>query len=438
MKNIKIIIITLIIVVLLSNFNVFALNEDFNAYITSTNNIYANNHKQVTVNNKDYVLIDSLKEFEEFMLSKALAYEEYSYALINIPYTNENKVELNNLLKNFKIDLAANDAYIAYIYSGRAWSISSTMYNGQASFLIELRYYFSDYYKNQAEDEKRIKEILSQIITDKMYAHEKLKAIHDYIVNSYQYDTDYDNYYIKDLLDEGKGVCQAYSLLTYKMLKLSNIPVKYIVGEGYNGSSYGSHAWNMVNLGGYWFNLDVTWDDPLPDVKGRVLYDYYMINDEELKKDHIPSNEYTYPVAYKSYKEYINDFNLNEAAIIRDKTTDGINIKIRDSYVDFTNTSQTPVIVAGRTLVPIRAVFENLGYDVSYDSKTFTATISDGKSVVKIVSNQDVAMVNGIEKKLEVSARVLNNRILVPVRFISEAFGNIVLWDDVNKVVIIH
>lgn len=66
---------------------------------------------------------------------------------------------------------------------------------------------------------------------------------------------------------------------------------------------------------------------------------------KELKKDHTPSNEYTYPNANKSYEEYINEFTKSELKLIKNKTTDGINIKIRDSYVDFKTTVQAPIIV---------------------------------------------------------------------------------------------
>lgn len=390
------------------------------------------------INEKNYTVIDSIEEYEEFMSKRVLSFEEHANAIINIPLTTNNYIEVEELIKGFKSDIATNDAYMAYIVSGRSWSIGSVMLNGEYVIKAEMGFSYTDFYKNQTVEDKRIKEILSQIITDKMYAHEKVRAIHDYIVKNYKYDTGFNNYYIKEMLDEGKGVCQAYSLLTYKMLKLSNIPVKYITGMADNGSGYGSHAWNMVNLGGYWFNLDVTWDDPIPDVKGRVLHDYYMLTDKEFYKDHTPSNEYTYPSAYKSYEEYINEFTKNESKLIKNKTTDGVNIKIRDSYVDFTSTGQAPVNVAGRTLVPIRAVFEQLGYEVKYDAKTSTATISDGKTTILIVSNNDIALINGIKKKLDVNATVLNSRILVPVRFISEAFNNIVIWDAENNTVIIH
>ncbi|QSX07344.1 copper amine oxidase N-terminal domain-containing protein [Sedimentibacter sp. zth1] len=64
--------------------------------------------------------------------------------------------------------------------------------------------------------------------------------------------------------------------------------------------------------------------------------------------------------------------------------------------------------------------------------------MTDGETIVSVVSNNDIALINGVEKKMDVCATVLNGRILVPVRFISEAFNNVVIWDGENSTVIIH
>lgn len=390
------------------------------------------------INDMDYPVVNSIDEYKDFLINGALSFKDNLNAIINIPLTTENLFEVNKIIGDFSAGNELNDAYIKHIITGKSWSVVATMVNGEYVLYVKYSFNYSEMYLNQDEDNKRIKEILSQIITDDMYAHEKVKAIHDYIVKNFRYDTSYKNYYIKEMLDEGKGVCQAYSLLTYRMLSLANVPVKFIVGKADTGSKIEGHSWNMVNLGGYWFNLDVTWDDPIPDVKGRIKYKYYMLTDDVFRKNHMPSKLYTYPSANKNYYEYLNEFAQNESNLIKNKTNDGVNIKIRDSYVDFTSTGQVPVVLKGRTLVPIRAVFEQLGYDVSYDIETSTATITDGETIVSIISNNDIALVNGVEKKMDVCATVLNGRILVPVRFISEAFNNIVIWDGENSTVIIH
>ena len=54
-----------------------------------------------------------------------------------------------------------------------------------------------------------------------------------------------------------------------------------------NSDGAEGHAWNLVKLDDEWFSLDVTWDDPVPDVEGRVKYGYFLINDEILGYTHM-------------------------------------------------------------------------------------------------------------------------------------------------------
>ncbi|MBE7053618.1 MAG: hypothetical protein E7391_05010 [Ruminococcaceae bacterium] len=98
---------------------------------------------------------------------------------------------------------------------------------------------------------------------------------------------------------------------------------------------------------------------------------------------------------------------------------------------------QNPVIIDGRTLVPVRAIFEGLGAQVEWDDSVKTAIGKrDGKEI-KIQINNTVAKVNGADITLDVPAQLINSRTMVPVRFISEALGEKVDWDGNTKTVII-
>jgi hypothetical protein len=98
---------------------------------------------------------------------------------------------------------------------------------------------------------------------------------------------------------------------------------------------------------------------------------------------------------------------------------------------------QSPVNVDGRTMVPLRAIFESLGAKVEWDSstQTVTATKDDIKVVLTINSNE--AWVNGNKVMLDVPAKLINEKTMVPIRFVSEALGADVKWDDYSKSVII-
>lgn len=101
-----------------------------------------------------------------------------------------------------------------------------------------------------------------------------------------------------------------------------------------------------------------------------------------------------------------------------------------DLYVDTTKveTDTPPTVVDGRTLVPVRAIFEAIGATVTWDAATNTATGIRGDVVVSIQIENTTAYVNGEPRTLDVPAQLINNRTMVPARFISESMGCDVTW----------
>ena len=94
-----------------------------------------------------------------------------------------------------------------------------------------------------------------------------------------------------------------------------------------------------------------------------------------------------------------------------------------------------PTIVSGRTLVPLRAIFEALGATVDWDDATQTVTSEKGETKISLTINSNIMTVNGEEKTLDVPATLIDSRTLVPVRAISESFGLQVGWDGDNNIV---
>lgn len=87
-----------------------------------------------------------------------------------------------------------------------------------------------------------------------------------------------------------------------------------------------------------------------------------------------------------------------------------------------------PTIVNDRTMVPLRPIFEALGATVEWDGETSTCTATKGETVVKLTVGADVMYVCGEEKKLDEKAFILNERTMVPLRAVSEAFDCKVYW----------
>jgi Copper amine oxidase N-terminal domain len=100
--------------------------------------------------------------------------------------------------------------------------------------------------------------------------------------------------------------------------------------------------------------------------------------------------------------------------------------------------SDVPAIVSGdRVLVPLRGVFEDLGAQVSFDEASGVATASLGASTVKITLGSKIARVNDQPRTMDVAAREIAGRVMVPLRFVSQALGVSVDYDEQSNSVVI-
>ena len=99
---------------------------------------------------------------------------------------------------------------------------------------------------------------------------------------------------------------------------------------------------------------------------------------------------------------------------------------------------QPPVIENGRTLVPLRAIFEALGAEIAWDSETQTIRAIRYGTYVELQIGSNEMKVNSEIKVLDVPAKTINDRTMVPARAIAEAFGCSVSWDADNNAVIIN
>lgn len=98
---------------------------------------------------------------------------------------------------------------------------------------------------------------------------------------------------------------------------------------------------------------------------------------------------------------------------------------------------QPPIILDGRTLVPLRAIFEKLGASVEWDDAAQTVTAEkDGIKIVLQIGINEMK-IGAFTKVLDVPAQLVNNRTLVPVRAVSEAFNCSVDWVEETQTVLI-
>ncbi|RLD12215.1 MAG: copper amine oxidase N-terminal domain-containing protein, partial [Caldiserica bacterium] len=97
------------------------------------------------------------------------------------------------------------------------------------------------------------------------------------------------------------------------------------------------------------------------------------------------------------------------------------------------------ILPPGRTMVPIRFISEAFGATVGWDGDTRTVTIVWGSTTIKLTIGVYTAKINDKTVKLDAPPIIREDRTFVPIRFISEAFGAQVLWDGTErKVTIIY
>jgi len=96
-----------------------------------------------------------------------------------------------------------------------------------------------------------------------------------------------------------------------------------------------------------------------------------------------------------------------------------------------------PRLVNGRVLVPIRLISEELGATVVWNSETNVITITKDETTITMNIDSPYPLVDGQRVLLEQPPIMVMERVLVPLRFIAEAFGAIVQWDGSDWVVTI-
>lgn len=109
-----------------------------------------------------------------------------------------------------------------------------------------------------------------------------------------------------------------------------------------------------------------------------------------------------------------------------------VNVIVNGQTMNFT---EPPIVRAGRVFVPLRGVFEQLGASVVYANGQINATGRSRTVSLNIGSNQ--ATVDGQPQTMDVAPFIVNATTFVPLRFVSQALGASVNWDDSTSTVTI-
>lgn len=232
-------------------------------YIANTDNFIPNN-KQDILNIYYTILNSGMDDFTFY------CHNEYETCLDDVKSIAYNKTTLSNI----------ND----FVHPYNSFNQIETSFDSLGKIDVKVKHNYTNDMKVLLN--YKVEEVIKNNINTDMTNVEKIRVIHDYIINNSKYDKnrsdnnifDYQSNTAYGVLLEGYGICSGYT--DSMMLFLEKLGIK-----SYKVSSE-NHVWNKVLLDNKWYNLDLTWDDPVnSDGSDSLLHDFFLISDEEMLKN---------------------------------------------------------------------------------------------------------------------------------------------------------
>lgn len=221
----------------------------------------------------------------EELLSKYYqsAIEAYTYDNPDVFY-----IDFSKLYLNIETTTKGNKkTYRVFINSGEKANYLTDVFSSKEKIDKEL---------NQIE---KVKTYFVQNKRENTY--ENVKLVHDYLVESIDYDQTLSEPNIYDIygaLIKRKCVCEGYAKSFKYLMDVLNIPCVMVAGKATNSEgNTENHAWNYVQIDQAWYAIDCTWDDPIL-VGGNFLsniskYRYFLKGEKEFNESHIPIGKFT-------------------------------------------------------------------------------------------------------------------------------------------------
>lgn len=113
------------------------------------------------------------------------------------------------------------------------------------------------------------------------------------------------------------------------------------------------------------------------------------------------------------------------------------NMKVNGTEKPIDAEGTAPVIVNDRTLLPVRAIVEEMGGTVAWNGDTQTVTLTYGADEIRLIIDNLTAHLNGASETLDTAPAIINDRTMLPIRFIAEGFKLEVDWNEETQSVII-
>lgn len=264
-------------------------------------------------------------QMRDYMLKRSSSFTLYVYAP---GYADD----VESLVEDALLPMAYSEELATGITAGDylKWSWGGISYqwpNNYSSYITV--YCYMSYYTTASQENWLINTVQSTVDSLNLWKvsdYKKYLGIYQYVTNHVDYDyaglatfdddytyngvtydpkgnDDYGIFTAYAAMYKGKAVCQGYATLFYAMCRAMGLPVRII-------TSY-DHAWNIVKIGNYWYNMDTTWDGG-----SSVSYlDYFMKGSSNFASEHPAESEYLtyaftsqYPISYYDYSPVASDY----------------------------------------------------------------------------------------------------------------------------------
>ncbi|MBQ7799054.1 MAG: hypothetical protein IJ370_01030 [Oscillospiraceae bacterium] len=269
--------------------------------------------------------------------------EKKAYKLFAEKFGNyEKKIEFDFDITKEEVEKAYNyyiDDYPQHFWRGNTRSYTF-LGNKVLDISLSKMLYDGDKAKIKAMDDK-VKAAADKVlkgVNSSMTAFDREVYLHNYIINNCKYDTSYkaeNAHNMYGALVNGVAVCEGYAYAFQYLARLAGIQCIVVKGNLNNGNSTESHAWNMVELDGKYYHIDVTSDDPVMNGGStQVLeFTYFNLTDSQIKTDHIiKGNNHIIPAATATKYNYFDHLGLRFSSYTVDGFASALAYAARNKY----------------------------------------------------------------------------------------------------------
>lgn len=253
-----------------------------------------------------------------------------------------------------------------------------------AEFKLNLDYFTTKDKKKKADAELKKRAQIIKKTHKRQF--DRVKAVNDYLVlnTTYGGKTD-DRYTAYGLLNNHIAVCQGYATAAYTLLKELGFEVRYVVGVAYDERGNArDHAWNKVKVDGKWYNLDVTWNDPVPNRPNHVSYNYFLLSDKALNKDHVAANPNLYPKAADSKYDFLKN---TSSVTMNGSTMYYANNKKNQQLYSFNTTTKKHKLVAAIRVQDL-AYYKGKLYFSNYSNSGYLTSMKTNGTSLKTLKKK--------------------------------------------------